>query len=110
MNPPQMMASTMETSIIVGWIIHLMIGIIFALIYAYLIFKLLTKVSSTFVKGIIFGIIAFVIGEIGMLLMGAMMPEMPMPQGNMIVIASAGLIGHIIFGIVVAYIVKPKAI
>ncbi len=38
------------------------------------------------------------------------MPDMPMPEGNMVLIAMGSLIGHIVFGIVVAYIVKPKVI
>jgi uncharacterized membrane protein YagU involved in acid resistance len=109
MNPPQMLATSMETSLVVGWIIHFMIGIVFALIYAYVISAWLTKISSTVLKGVVFGIIAFVIAQIGIQLMGAMLPNMPMPEGNMLILAMGSLIGHIVFGIVVSYFVKPNS-
>ena len=109
MNPPQMMATTMESSLVVGWIIHFMIGIVFALIYAYIILAMLVKISSTILKGVVFGIIAFIIAQIGLQLMGAMLPNMPMPEGNMLMLAMGSLIGHIVFGIVVFYFVKPTS-
>ncbi|MEX0995599.1 MAG: DUF6789 family protein [Flavobacteriaceae bacterium] len=106
MNPPQMLADTMGFGIIIGWVVHFMIGIIFAILYAYVFLSMLSKINNTFLRGLIFGVIAFVIAQIGMQIMGAMMPNMPMSSGDMMMMAIGSLVGHIVFGIVVAYFVK----
>ncbi len=106
MEPPKMLAETMEVPIAVGWVMHFMIGIIFALLYVYVIRGWLTKISSPAVKGIVFGIIAFIIAQIGMAAMGAIFPNMPTPEGSMVLLAIGSLVGHIVFGIVVALMAK----
>lgn len=106
MNPPQMLAGMMDTSVVVGWIMHFMIGIIFALIYVYLISNLLKKVSNLFVKGLIFGVIAFIIAQVALPIMGSIFGEMPPPEGSMILMAMASLVGHMVFGVVVALVAK----
>ncbi|WP_179333938.1 DUF6789 family protein [Winogradskyella costae] len=108
MEPPKMLATTMGASVAIGWIMHFMIGIIFALIYSFIIKDWLTKITSSLGKGVVFGIIAFVMAQISMGLMMQIFPTMPTPSGNMIVILMGGLIGHILFGIVVAAIVNKK--
>ncbi len=108
MEPPKILATTMGTSVVVGWIMHFMIGIIFALMYAYIIKDWLTKISSNLLKGVVFGIIAFVIAQISMGLMGLMLPSMPEPSGNMVLIIIGSLMGHILYGIVVAAIDNKK--
>lgn len=108
MEPPKMLATTMGASVVVGWIMHFMIGIIFALMYAFIIKNWLTKISSYLGKGVVFGIIAFVMALIGMVVMMQIFPSMPKPSGNMMLIIMGALIGHILFGIVVAAIVNKK--
>lgn len=108
MDPPQMLATTMGTPVIVGWVMHFMIGIIFAFLYTYLFRDLLKGIASVLVKGIAFGVIAFVLAQIAMFVMGAIFPSMPEPQGNMAMMIMGSLIGHILFGIVVAYIAPGR--
>lgn len=105
MDPPQMLATTMNTSVVLGWVMHFMIGIVFALMYTYFFQSLLANISSVLVKGLLFGLIAFVIAQIGMLVMGAMFPSMPEPQGSRAMMIVGSLLGHLLFGIVVTYAV-----
>lgn len=107
-EPPKMLATTMETSVALGWIMHFMIGIVFALIYAYLISGWLTKINSILLKGVVFGILAFVIAQVGMMVMGMMFPAMPEPTGNMVMIIMGSVIGHILFGIVAVWFIHRK--
>lgn len=105
MSPPEMLSGMMETSIVVGWIIHFIIGIVFALMYVYVISNWLVKIGSLALKGVVFGIIVFIIAQVSMALMGMIM-EVPQPDGNIILLAIGSLIGHIVFGIAVALIAK----
>ncbi|WP_310992740.1 DUF6789 family protein [Aequorivita marina] len=100
MSPPNMLAGILGMPVAIGWIMHFMIGIIFALAYTYMIAAKL-KVSNHFIKGAIFGVIAFVFAQIMMKLMGMIMP-MPAMEGPMILAAIGSLMGHIIFGMAVA--------
>jgi len=108
MEPPEMLATTMGTSVVFGWIIHFIIGIVFALIYAYIISGWLTKINSILMKGVIFGILAFVIAQVGLMVMCLMFPEMPEPTGNMVMILMGSVIGHILFGIITVWIIHRK--
>ena len=100
MSPPEMLSGMLGIPVIVGWIMHFMIGILFAFAYTYLcIFK--HKIKNVWIKGAVFGIIAFVFAQIMMGIMGMMMP-MPKIEGSMALIAIGSLMGHIIFGMAVA--------
>ncbi|WP_434036418.1 DUF6789 family protein [Formosa sp. 4Alg 33] len=100
MSPPTMLAGMLGMPVFVGWLMHFMIGISFAVIYTFLVASKI-KVENIFLKGAIFGIIAFVFAQIMMKVMGAIMP-MPQMEGPMILMAVGSLMGHIIFGIAVA--------
>lgn len=108
MEPPKMLATTMGFSVIIGWVMHFMIGIIFALLYAFIIKNWLTKISSNLGKGVVFGIIAFVLALVSMAVMMQMFPSMQTPSGSMILILMGALMGHILFGIVVAAVMNKK--
>jgi len=101
MAPWEMLADMMGTSILVGWIMHFMIGIIFTLIYAYFFMGIVKGVSRNTFKGVLFGIAIFIMAQVAMALMGKGMPE-----EGMFLMVMGSLFGHIIFGIVVALIVK----
>lgn len=100
MSPPKMLAGMMGFPVAVGWIMHFMVGIMFAFAYTYLCF-LKTKVKNIWLKGVLFGIVAFVVAQLMMRIMGMMMP-MPKMEGSMIMMAVGSLMGHIIFGMAVA--------
>lgn len=108
MNPAAMLSMMMGLPLIVGWIMHFMIGIIFTLLYVFLLLPVLKKVGSTFLKGLIFGIAAFIVAQIAMPIIGAMLGGMPSPEGNMILIAMGSIIGHLVFGVVSALFVKNE--
>jgi len=100
MSPPKMLAEMLGMPIFVGWIMHFMIGIVFAFAYTYLhLFK--HKISNVWLKGVVFGIIAFVFAQVMMRVMGMMMP-IPKMEGSMVLMAIESLMGHIIFGMAVA--------
>jgi len=100
MSPPEMLAGILGMPVFVGWIMHFMIGIMFAFAYTYLcIFK--HKISNVWLKGAVFGIIAFIFAQIMMAIMGMMMP-MPTTEGSMLLTMIGSLMGHIIFGMAVS--------
>lgn len=99
MSPPAMLAGMLGTSIVVGWVMHFVIGILFAFGYQYLN-VLRQKVSNVWVRGAIFGVIAFLFAQIMMGIIGAMLP-MPKMQGSMVLTMVESLLGHIVFGIAV---------
>ena len=95
MSPPAMLSGMMGMPIIVGWMMHFMIGIAFALAYAF-VFAPIVKIGSLALKGAIYGVAAFIFAQIMMAVMGTM-------------IAVGSLMGHVIFGVVVALLVgKPQ--
>ncbi len=100
MSPPEMLAGMLGMPVFVGWLMHFIIGITFAFAYTYLcIFK--WKISNVYLKGAVFGIIAFVVAQIMMAILGAMMP-MPEMEGSMMLTIVGSLMGHIIFGMAVS--------
>ncbi len=103
MNPAEMLSGMMGVSLMVGYLMHFMTGIIFAAAYVYL-FNPKVHISSKLVKGVLFGFAAFVFAQVMMFIIGKIMP-MPMPQDNMMLMMIGSLIGHLVFGIVVALIV-----
>lgn len=108
MSPPRMLSTMMGASTIVGWLMHLMIGIIFALIYAYLFMNVVRKINSNILRGAIFGIAAFIFAQIAMAILGAMIGGIPAMEGSVMLIMIGSIMGHIIFGIVVAFFVKEE--
>jgi len=106
------MLSTMfgKPNRILGWIMHLMMGVVFALIYAYL--WSLGIGSPGWLSGIIFGaahwlMVGLMMAVIPMMHVGIKNGEVEAPglwmtnQGGMLSFVG-GLMGHIVFGIVVA--------
>ena len=108
MSPPHMLSMMMGLSIVVGWIMHFMIGIIFAMSYAFILINFLKKINNNILKGLIFGMLAFIFAQIAMAIMGAMMGGMPPMEENMILMMLGSIMGHVIFGIVVAQFVKVQ--
>lgn len=103
MNPAELLAGIMDLPVMAGYIMHFMIGIIFAAMYVYL-FNPAVNISSKFLRGLLYGFIVFVFAQIIMFIMGKIMP-MPMPEGDMMMMMIGSLIGHLVFGVVVAFMV-----
>ena len=109
MSPPAMLSMMMGLPIIVGWLMHFMIGIIFAMLYSFFFMKVLRKINSNILKGAIFGFAAFLIAQVSLGAMGSIFPMPPM-EGSMMLMMLGSIIGHFVFGIVaVQFIKEPVA-
>jgi hypothetical protein len=106
MNPAEMLSMMMGLPLSIGWIMHFMIGIIFASIYGFFFIKVVKKISNNILKGVIFGFAAFIFAQIALAVMGAMLGGMPPLEGSMMLMMIGSILGHVIFGIVVAAFVK----
>lgn len=104
MSPPDMLAGMMGMPVMVGWVMHFMIGVIFAFAYTYL-FAPKVKISNLILKGAVFGLVVFIFAQIMMAIMGAMLP-MPKMEGSMILIMIGSIMGHFIYGMAVSKTVK----
>ncbi|MEO6556344.1 MAG: DUF6789 family protein [Ferruginibacter sp.] len=65
MNPAEMLSGMMGVSLMVGYLMHCMIGIIFAAVYVYL-FNKKVHIGSKLVKGVLFGFAIFVFAQVMM--------------------------------------------
>lgn len=108
MEPPKILANTTGFPLVMGWVMHFMIGIIFALIYNYVISGMVASIASVWAKGAFFGVIAFMLAAISMFIMMKIFPNMQLPEGSMLMIVMGAMMGHILFGIVPAYIIERK--
>ncbi|MNS26895.1 hypothetical protein D3C72_588310 [compost metagenome] len=106
MSPPDMLSMMLGVPIIIGWFMHFMIGIIFALTYAFFFINLVKKINHSIFRGIIFGIAVFIFAQIMLTILEAIIEGTPPMEGSMLLIMMGSIIGHIIFGIVVAWFVK----
>ncbi len=97
---------------LLGWMMHLMMGVIFALIYAFLWSKGI--LNPTWLGGLVFGavhwlIVGMVMGLIPMMHIGIRRGEVNAPglwmtnTGGMMAFVG-GLVGHIVFGVVAALV------
>jgi len=102
LSPPQMLSTMLGFPILGGWLMHFMIGIIFAMMYVFAIRQFLKKVSNVMWKGTIFGVFAFIFGQIMIAILGALFTEAPSMAGGMIEMMMESMLGHVTFGIVVA--------
>lgn len=112
MDIPKMLSNAMGTPIIVGWIVHFMIGEILALNFA-AIFLRETNKPADFKSGALFGLIPWFIAQV------MVMPIMSVLAGGSYtaglfsgsaMIAMASLIGHLIYGVILGGIYKPQSI
>ena len=110
MSPPQMLTDMMGVPVILGWIMHFMIGIVFAFAYVFLIDKLLAKIFNIFLKGMIFGIIAFVFAQVAMAVISMMVKEPSTSSDNVELIIIGSVLGHIMYGIAVVVTAKKMLI
>jgi hypothetical protein len=108
MSPPEMLAGMLGVPLVIGWIMHFMIGIIFAFGYVYVISGLLVKLVSPALKGIVFGVIVFIFAQIAMKIISAMMGGMSSSSDNMFLLIVGSMVGHVMYGIAVVLTIKVK--
>ena len=95
MSPPAMLSMMMGFPLVVGWVMHFMIGVIFAMAYAFFFIKLVKKVNNNILKGAIFGMAVFIFAQIMMAIMEMMFPMPPM-EGSMMLMMVGSITGHVI--------------
>lgn len=76
MSPPDMLSIMLGISLAIGWVMHFMIGITFAVSYSYL-FAPKAKINNIYLKGAIFGIAAFIVAQIALGILDAILPMPP---------------------------------
>ena len=106
MNPAAMLSAIMGMPIVIGWIMHFMIGVVFGIGYVFVFEKWVRKINSRLLKGAIFGFAVFIFAQVMMAVMGAIMGGMPSPEGNMLLIMMGSIIGHVVYGIVTVQFIK----
>jgi uncharacterized membrane protein YagU involved in acid resistance len=101
MNPADMLAGQMGGNILLGWMGHLMIGIILAVIYA----ALAPRIPGPFpLRGALYGIAPWLLAQL------VVMPMMGMPVfSGSVPMAMGSLIGHLVYGAVLGAIYGAEA-
>jgi hypothetical protein len=99
-----------STSFVMGMLMHFVVGVIFAVIYA-LVWHGLGIIPGWW-TGLIFGAVHFLVATMGMGVMSVTNPEMNSgrlynPINGGLTGMSLLLMGHLIFGVVVALIYRP---
>jgi uncharacterized membrane protein YagU involved in acid resistance len=104
MNIPKMLAGTMGLPVAIGWAMHFMIGIVLALIYGKFFS---TKLPGSYlVRGMIFSILPWMLAQIMVMPMMAVMNNMPFTSGifsGSLIMAMGSLMGHMVFGGVLGF-------
>ena len=108
MNPPDMLSGMIGVPVAMGWAIHFMIGIIFAAGYVFFFNNWLKKIANKIVRGAVYGVIVFIVAQISFPIMGAIFGDagMPQPEGSAALLMIGSVMGHVVFGIVIALLVK----
>ena len=103
MNPADMLAMAMGGSALLGWIGHLMIGVILALIYPLIASRLSGPPAA---RGALYSVAPWIMAMV------AVMPMMGMPAfGGAAGTAIGSLIGHLVYGITLGVIYgNPHAV
>lgn len=104
-NPPQLLADALGLEIVLGWMAYFIVGIVFSFLYSLLFLNWFTKINSTILRGLLFGIIVYVLAKFGMQIIGISTSNLSMLSSKTMVTIT-NLAGYIIFGIVVSYFVK----
>jgi len=100
-----------KSNLLLGWMMHLMMGVIFALVYAFLWSQGIG--SATWVNGLLFGAVHWLVVGVIMLMIpmlhtGIRSGEVKAPgmymsaNGGGMMAFIGGLMGHMVFGLVVA--------
>lgn len=109
MNVPKMLASMFGGNLIIGWGMHFMVGIILALGYEYFFINKIS-INNPIIRGAIYGLLPWFAAQVMVMPMMMVMKGMSYFDGffsGSIMMASASLMAHLVFGLVVGAISKP---
>ncbi|WP_159023341.1 DUF6789 family protein [Formosa sp. L2A11] len=100
MVPWELLAKAMDVSLVIGWIMHFVIGILFGLGYVF-VFAPKVHIQNIWLKGIVFGVLVLISTQIGMASL----------NGFINIRLTAFLIPYIVFGMVTAKVIgKNKSL
>ena len=101
MNPADMLAGAMGGKIVLGWMGHLLIGIVLAVGYALVASRLPGPPPA---RGALFAVAPWLMAQL------VMMPMMGMPLfSGSVMLAMGSLVGHLIYGAVIGAIIGAPA-
>ena len=90
MNPAEMLAGAMGGNLALGWLAHLMVGVVLAIGYALLAPAL---PGAPWIRGALYGLAPWLLAQV------AVMPMMGMPLfSGSLAMAGGSLIGHLVYG------------
>lgn len=110
MNIPEMLAGMFGGKIIIGWIMHFIIGIVLAFNYG-VIFYSKFKIQPLWIRGAVFGLFPWFMAQILVMPMMSVMNGMSFSSGlfsGSIMMAMASMVGHLVYGAVLGSIYKPE--
>jgi uncharacterized membrane protein YagU involved in acid resistance len=105
MKTGNMMAGFMGIPVWIGWLMHLMIGIIWAIVYVFLVRDRLTL--SPALKGILFAVLPWMLMQLMVMpMMGMGIFSANSPDALKMVIGT--LMGHMVYGLVLGFSTKQE--
>lgn len=110
MNVPKMLASMLGGIIILGWVMHFMIGVTLAIGYGLLLNNRI-NISKSWLRGAVFGIIPWLMAQLLVMPMMSIINGMEFSSGlfsGSFVMAAASLMAHLVFGAVVGFLYNPE--
>ena len=110
MNVPKMLASMFSGNMMIGWGMHFMVGTILAIGYEYFFIKII-KINNPLIRGAVYGILPWFAAQVMVMPMMSMMNGMSYFNGffsGSLLMASASLMAHLVFGLVVGFVGKPS--
>lgn len=105
MNAAEMLSGMTGAPVVVGWLMHVMIGVAFALLYSY-VFLHVVRVQNVPLRGALFGVSVFVLAQVAMFMMRSMVAPMAATPGGTGAMILGSLIGHMMYGIPVALVAR----
>ena len=109
MNVPKMLASMFGGNLIIGWAMHFMIGIVLTIGYG-LIFYDRIKINKSWLRGAVYAVIPWLMAQLLVMPMMSAMNGMGFSTGlfsGSALMATASLMAHLVFGIVIGLVYSP---
>ena len=110
MNVPKMLGSMFGGSILIGWIMHFMIGSTLAVGYGLILYNQI-RIDKLWLRGAIFGLVPWLMAQLLVMPMMSMMNGMTFTSGlfsGSFVMSFASLMAHFVFGAVVGLSYTPS--
>lgn len=108
MNVPKMLASMFGGNMMIGWGMHFMVGTILAISYEYFFIKTI-KINNPIFRGAVYGILPWFAAQVLVMPMMSIINGMSYLHGffsGSLLLASASLMAHLVYGLVVGFIDK----